>query len=168
MYRLGDFSEADAQTLAESCNEAFGDEIARGLPPFTQGSFNKFHQWEGVKLTVAEDNWMVAGFLVVTVEDEAVPVQVHLVGVEKSLSAGEVVGEVSNTVREGLRLGYVKALHKTLENRHEEGLHGYRLHPWGVSQEGVSWRGPNPVLVVSRMRLSFSMPWEKLKVAARC
>lgn len=85
MYRLGDFSEADAQTLAEIGNEAFGDEIARGLPPFTQGRFIKFHQREGVKLTVAEDNGMVAGFLVITVGDETVPAQVHLVGIKKSL-----------------------------------------------------------------------------------
>jgi hypothetical protein len=66
LYRLGDFSEADGQILAEICNEAFGDEIARGLPPFTQGRFILFHQREGVKFTIAEDNGMIAGFLVVT------------------------------------------------------------------------------------------------------
>jgi hypothetical protein len=66
LYRLRDFSEADAQTLAEICNEAFGDEIARGLPPFTQGRFILFHQREGVNLIIAEDNGMIAGFLVIT------------------------------------------------------------------------------------------------------
>jgi ribosomal protein S18 acetylase RimI-like enzyme len=85
LYRLRDFSETDAQTLAEIGNEAFRDEIARRLPPFTQEKFIKFHQREGVKLTVTEDNGMVAGFLVVTVGDEAVPAQVHLVGIKKSL-----------------------------------------------------------------------------------
>jgi ribosomal protein S18 acetylase RimI-like enzyme len=85
LYRLRDFSEADAQTLTEIGNEAFGDEIARGLPPFTHGRFIKFHQSEGIKLTVAEDNGMVAGFLVVTVGDKAVPAQVHLVGIKKNL-----------------------------------------------------------------------------------
>lgn len=85
MFELRDFSEGDAQALTEIGNEAFGEEIARGFPAFTPDRFVKMHEREGVKLVVAESDKSVAGFLVVTVGDVAVPAQVHLVGVEKGL-----------------------------------------------------------------------------------
>jgi len=85
LFELRDFLEGDAQALTEIGNEAFSEEITRGLPAFTPDRFVKMHEREGVKLVVVESNKSVAGFLVVTVGDEAVPAQVHLVGVEKSL-----------------------------------------------------------------------------------
>jgi len=85
LFELRDFSEGDAQALTEIGNEAFGEEIARGFPAFTPDRFVKMHEREGVKFVIAEFDKSVAGFLVVTVGDEAVPAQVHLVGVEKGL-----------------------------------------------------------------------------------
>lgn len=85
MLELRDFSEDDAQALTEIGNEAFSDEIAKGFPSFTPDRFVKMHEREGVKLVVAESDERVAGFLVITVGYDAVPAQVHLVGVEKGL-----------------------------------------------------------------------------------
>ena len=76
-------------------------------------------------------NRMVAEFLVITVGDEAVPAQVHLVGIKRSprgLGLGKELISLRYSVK-GLRQGFVEALHKILEHHHEECRYGYRLHP---------------------------------------
>ena len=91
------FRRGDAARLAEIANEAFSDEITRGLPAFDEGYFARRGSRPGVRLLVAEVDGAVAGFVLLTDATVEEPAQLHLVAVEEGLRGrgigGLLVGE---------------------------------------------------------------------------
>ena len=63
MLKIRDFSVDDAESLTEISNEAFGDEITRGMSPFSPKRFLDLSEKTGVRVIVAEDNGNILGFL---------------------------------------------------------------------------------------------------------
>lgn len=55
MAKIRNFSESDAMLLVQISNEAFSDEIARGMPSFTSERFIDFSRRSYMKIFVAED-----------------------------------------------------------------------------------------------------------------
>ena len=82
MFEITDFSEDDAETLAQISKEAFSDEHARGMSPFTPEGFINTSKREGVKTIVARSEGETVGFLRLTEGVEGQPAQIHLVAVE--------------------------------------------------------------------------------------
>jgi hypothetical protein len=70
LVKLRNFSEIDGHILSKIGNDAFCDEIARGLPSFTPDRFQKMHRRNGIKLTVSEHQGKVVGFIVITIGKE--------------------------------------------------------------------------------------------------
>jgi hypothetical protein len=78
------YRESDSTKLVSIANEAFGDEIERGMNSFTQDTFSKWVQRRGCTVTVAEKEGDVVGFMILTEGNIEAPAQIHLIGVEKS------------------------------------------------------------------------------------
>jgi len=79
------FRAGDEAKLAEIANEAFSDEIGRGMTAFDGEYFVKRGARPGVRLTVAEDSGVPAGFALMTEATSEVPAQLHLVAVNAGL-----------------------------------------------------------------------------------
>lgn len=112
MVKIREFSESDSVALGQISNEAFRDEIARGMPRPTRESFINSSKRPGVKIYIAEDAGDVVGFLTLTEGDIQTPAQIHLVAVKKG-HTGKGIGKellrvavehVKNTGRRKLKL----------------------------------------------------------------
>ena len=104
MLKIRNFSESDAEILAQISNEAFSDELARGMPQFTPEGFIKSSERKGVRIFVAEDSGKVVGFLTLVEGNVEIPAQIHLVAVAEELR-GRGIGKMF--VREAIE--HVKA-----------------------------------------------------------
>ena len=82
MFEIADFTEDDAEALAQISNEAFSDELARGMSSFTFEGFINSSKRSGVKTIVARSEGETVGFLRLTEGAEGQPAQIHLVAVE--------------------------------------------------------------------------------------
>ncbi len=83
MPKIRVFSEGDSGAMSEIANEAFGDEIDRGMPRFTSEGFIRSSERPGVKILIAEDSGRVEGFLSLTEGSTESPAQIHLVAVRE-------------------------------------------------------------------------------------
>jgi len=84
------FREKDAEECASIANEAFTEEISRGMPRFTADYFVKRASQPSVNITVVEDE-RVIGFMLLTDANLHFPAQLHLVAVKKE-KRGKGVG----------------------------------------------------------------------------
>jgi len=85
LLRIRDFSENDALTLVQISNNAFSDELARGMPQFTSEGFIKSSKRPGIRIFIAEDLGKVVGFLTLIEGNIEIPAQIHLVAVAEEL-----------------------------------------------------------------------------------
>jgi len=83
LFEIRDFSEKDSTAMSEIANEAFSDEVDRGMPRFTSEGLTKASERPGVKVLIAEDAGDVIGFLSLTEGSVESPAQIHLVAVRK-------------------------------------------------------------------------------------
>ena len=83
MFKIEDFNEGDAKALSHIADEAFGDELDRGMPSFTPLVFIRSSRRSGTRIFVARFEGEVVGFLTLTEVVKGEPAQIHLVGVEK-------------------------------------------------------------------------------------
>ncbi len=99
------FRDGDAAGLAEIANEAFSDEIGRGMQVFDKDYFVKRGGRPGVRLVVAEVEGVAAGFMLMTDATVETPAQLHLVAVESGLRGrgigGLLVGEAVRLAMDG-------------------------------------------------------------------
>ena len=79
------FRVGDEERLVGIANEAFSDEILRGMAAFDAGYFARRGARPGVRITVAEDSGAPAGFALMTEATVEAPAQLHLVAVEAGL-----------------------------------------------------------------------------------
>ena len=84
MSDIRSYREPDSDELISIANEAFGDEIERGMSPFSQDTFSRWAQRRGCAITVAEKDGDVVGFMILTEGSIEAPAQIQLMGVEKS------------------------------------------------------------------------------------
>lgn len=105
MFKIREFDEKDTSALVEIFDEAFSEELARGMPPVTAERFIELSKRSDVKIFVAEDHGEVVGYLAMTEGDGESPSQVHMVAVKKSLQ-GRGIGKKLV----GKALEHVKAL----------------------------------------------------------
>ncbi|MDI6904779.1 MAG: GNAT family N-acetyltransferase [Candidatus Bathyarchaeia archaeon] len=92
MTKIRSFSMADAKSLAQISNEAFRDEIDRGMQSFTSERFIDFSKKPHVKVYVAEAEREVVGFLILTEGNIETPAQIHLIAVMKNFG-GKGIGK---------------------------------------------------------------------------
>ena len=85
MSDIRSYRESDSDKLVSIANEAFGDEIERGMIPFIPDTFSKWTQRRGCIVTVTEKDGDVVGFMILTEGNIEAPAQIQLMGVEKSL-----------------------------------------------------------------------------------
>ncbi len=85
MFKIKNFNEKDASALVEIFDEAFSEELAKGMPPVTAERFLELSKSPGVKIFVAEDHDEPVGYLAMTEGNVESPSQVHMVAVKKSL-----------------------------------------------------------------------------------
>jgi hypothetical protein len=83
LVKIRNFSESDAEMLAQMSNTAFSDELARGMTQFTPEGFIKWSGRPGVRIFVAEDSGKVVGFLTLTEGNVETSAQIHLMAVEE-------------------------------------------------------------------------------------
>ena len=84
MSAIRSYKESDSNKLVSIANEAFGDEIERGMSPFDQTTFSRWTQRRGCTITVTEKDGDVVGFMILTEGNIETPAQIQLMGVEKS------------------------------------------------------------------------------------
>ena len=106
--KIRNFLEQDKETCVVIANEAFEDEIQRGMPVFTEEYFIKRGVMNGVKLVVAYEE-RVIGFMLLTDAKVQVPAQLHLVAMDKQYR-GKGIGKklVQYAVDYTLENGWVK------------------------------------------------------------
>ena len=107
MLKIRDFSVDDTESLTEISNEAFGDEITRGMSPFSPKRFLDLSEKTGVRVFVAEDNGNILGFLALAEGDIEIPAQIHLVAVTKEFR-GKGIGK--ELVKKGVK--HIEAIGK--------------------------------------------------------
>ena len=83
MSEVRGFRAGDEARLAEIANEAFGDEVRRGMASFDGGYFVKRGSRPGVRLTVAAVGGTPVGFALLTDATVEAPAQLHLVAVDE-------------------------------------------------------------------------------------
>ena len=121
MVKIRNFSESDAEMLAQMSNMAFSDELARGMPQFTHDGFVKWSGRPGVRIFVAEESGKVVGFLTLTEGSVEIPAQIHLMAVEEKLRrrgigkmlAKEAIDHAKAVGRSKLRL-YIRPWNKAM------------------------------------------------------
>jgi len=90
---IREFREKDADTLAQISQEAFSDEIAKGMSRLKPENFIEYSKRPGVKIFVAESSrGSVVGFLTLTEGSAEAPAQIHMVAVQKE-KRGEGIGK---------------------------------------------------------------------------
>jgi RimJ/RimL family protein N-acetyltransferase len=99
--QLREYVDGDGRRLAAVANEAFGDEITRGMQVFDEEYFVKRSGRPGVRLIVAEVDGVAAGFMLMTDATVEAPAQIHLVAVGEGLRGGGIGGRL---VGEAVRL----------------------------------------------------------------
>jgi GNAT superfamily N-acetyltransferase len=103
--RLRECVDGDARRLAVIANEAFSDEITRGMPVFDEEYFVKRRGRPGVRLVVAEVDGVASGFMLMTDATLEAPAQLHLMAVEEGLRdrgiGGRLVGEAVRLAEAG-------------------------------------------------------------------
>jgi RimJ/RimL family protein N-acetyltransferase len=92
MLKIRDYMDVDAETIANISNEAFSDEIERGMYRFTSEWSQNWDKRKGTKIFVAEKISQVLGYLLLTENNVEVPAQIHLMAVEKE-SRGKGIGK---------------------------------------------------------------------------
>lgn len=91
MIVIRDMYEKDVLDSLSIANEAFSDEIQRGMLSFTEEYFLNRINKDGVKLVVAELKHVI-GFMLITDSNVFVPAQLHLIAVNKK-ERGHGVGK---------------------------------------------------------------------------
>lgn len=89
---IRDLTEQDVGACTLIANEAFADEIERGMDRFTKEYFMKRSKTKNVKLVVAEEKGSILGFLSVTDANKYVPAQLHLIAIDK-IKRGKGIGK---------------------------------------------------------------------------
>jgi ribosomal protein S18 acetylase RimI-like enzyme len=107
LVEIRNFSVNDAEFLTEISNEAFEDEITKGMSPFGPKRFLNLAEKAGVRVFVAEDNGNILGFLALAEGDIEVPAQIHLVAVTKEFR-GKGIGK--ELVKKGVK--HIEAIGK--------------------------------------------------------
>jgi len=103
MFKIRNFSESDAMLLAQISNEAFSDEIARGMPSFTPEGLLDFSRRSGVKVFVAENERNIVGFLTLTEGNIEAPAQIHLIAVRKDFRGRGIGKELIKNAMEHVK-----------------------------------------------------------------
>jgi len=91
MIEIREFRDSDSPEIARIMNEAFGDEIERGMQKFEAEGFSKRAEFKHVNQFVATSDGVVAGYLLLTGPREGAPPQIHLVAVDEGIR-GEGIG----------------------------------------------------------------------------
>ena len=90
---IREFREKDAGTLANISQEAFSDEIVKGMSRLKPENFIEYSKRPEVKIFVAESSrGSVVGFLSLTEGSTEAPAQIHMVAVQKD-ERGEGIGK---------------------------------------------------------------------------
>jgi len=84
MIKIRRFSMPDAMSLVQISNEAFSEEIDRGMQSFTSERFIDFSKKPYVKVFIAEVEREVVGFLILAEGNTETPAQIHLIAVTKN------------------------------------------------------------------------------------
>jgi len=82
LIEVRSFRAGDEAQLAGIANEAFADEVRRGMTAFDGEYFVKRSTMPRVRLTVAEHSGAPAGFALMTEATVEAPAQMHLVAVD--------------------------------------------------------------------------------------
>ena len=85
MGTIRSYKESDSNTLVSIANEAFRDEIRRGMGSFTQDTFMGWTKRRGCVISVYEIDGVDVGFMILTEGNIEAPAQIQLIGVEKGL-----------------------------------------------------------------------------------
>ena len=81
---IREFREKDAETLANISQEAFSDEIVKGMSRLKPEDFIEYSKRPGVKIFVTESSrGLVVGFLSLTEGSVEAPAQIHMVAVQR-------------------------------------------------------------------------------------
>lgn len=103
MAQIRYFRAGDEARLAGIANDAFSDEIMRGMSAFDAEYFVKRSTRPGIRLTVAEHLGAPVGFALMTEATAEVPAQLHLVAVDAEQRGGGLgrllVGDVVEYAR---------------------------------------------------------------------
>jgi ribosomal protein S18 acetylase RimI-like enzyme len=91
MVSIRNLQEKDTASCVTIANEAFHDEILRGMLAFNKEYFIKRMTTKNVKLVVAEKK-KILGFMLITDANVFVPAQLHLIAVEKE-DRGKGIGK---------------------------------------------------------------------------
>ena len=91
MVFIRNLQEKDTASCVTIANEAFHDEILRGMLAFNTKYFIKRIVTKNVKLVVAEKK-KILGFMLITDANVFVPAQLHLLAVEKE-ERGKGIGK---------------------------------------------------------------------------
>jgi len=85
MSIIRNYRETDSNLLVLIANEAFNDEIKRGMSPFTQDTFSAWTKRRGCAMSVAENEGEVVGFMIITEGSVEAPAQIHVIAVKYGL-----------------------------------------------------------------------------------
>ncbi len=80
---IRDLGEGDASDCKAIANNAFSDEIKKGMDSFTAEYFLTRMKSKTQKCVVATEKETVLGFMIVTDTNKYVPAQLHLVAIDK-------------------------------------------------------------------------------------
>ena len=116
---IREYSEGDAEDIANISNDAFTDEIERGMNRFTSEWSQIWSQRKGARIFVAEEDPNLVGYLILIESNVEVPAQIHLMAVEEKVRGKGLGKRLVKTAVE-----YVKGL----------GSRKVRLYtrPWNV------------------------------------
>ena len=121
---IREYREVDAESIAKISNEAFADEIERGMNRFTSEWCQNWFQRKMTKIFVAEDNSVVQGYLILTESNVEVPAQIHLMAVDHEFRRKGIGKRLVNAAIE-----YVRGL----------GCHKVKLftRPWNIGMSKI-------------------------------
>lgn len=95
MFKIREFHEKDASTLAEIFCEAFSDEISRGMQQVTIEQFVAFSRKPSVKIFISEnEESKVVAFLSMTEGNIESPAQIHMVAVKQDFQGRGIAKEL--------------------------------------------------------------------------
>ena len=78
-----DFHQDHAKTLSNIANEAFEDEIQRGMIPFDGDYFKRRSEIPGTRIWIGTVEGKSVGFIVLTEGGAGMPSQIHLLAVDQ-------------------------------------------------------------------------------------
>jgi len=103
MIEIREFRNADSPEIARIANEAFEDEIERGMPTFEAEDFSKRAEFKHVHQFVATLEGVVAGYILLVGPREGAPPQIHLVAVDETKRREGIGGMLVDSAIERFR-----------------------------------------------------------------